>query len=1063
MKITSLSRIALASLSRIALASLSRIAVASLSRIAVASLSRIAVASLSLVALSAVRSEAATIPTLNSSWNVANGGPWDPPDALGAAGPRGVLLVNNDRVLYSNKAGDPYPGYSSLSLRDFFIPPTPPNILNDPRVLYDPQSERFLVTCSEFSVSGSPADTSLRAYLTLSVSTSSHPRSPADWVKRRFDVTKVVGSGAAEEHYAPDYPQIGVDAYAFHVTGNFFRLPLTGAGANGIGIFSFPKAQLLSGGPVTPLVTYVTSGNPATLQPVSVLWSPPGPTDVSYFVEIPRFASTSLRLWALVDPLGTRTLASTFIPAPEHGLQLDLLAPQVGTDVNIRTWSGVAQGLAQWHAGDIWFVATGDTAESFQSRTRAHWYRLSPNGFPSGSPSLTESGVLDGGPGAWTFLPALGLTPRGDVGIVYQQSSSAITPTMMFAGRGAADAAFAPSVLVKASAESALNRNYPFPCAFCDSKWGDDYAVSVDPADSSLWATCELAQPSQTGTTPLWLHQWANIIFDDRASGWPGAGRRVRQGQTPVAGLTMAADDSGGVYVEWHDQRMTDSAPQMLFAQRVTGTGAQAGGWPANGARVQRAGGNVAERIVPDGSGGFYSFHLTGGVPTTLSVVRLDRRGRTPAGWPAGPVVVVPSASSTTLAAASDGDGGLLGAYVSNGLRVQRVSPLGELVWPSPMQLAPSASQLEVAPEFAGGAFVAWTASGHARVQHLLATGVPDPAWPATGLDLGLSATPKLVPDGSGGVFVVHGGAGDVVARRLQRNGTPAPGWPASVPVCAAAGTQDQPIAAADGAGGLLVAWCDQRDAASERDIYVQRLTGTGALATGWPLNGLRLCGAVGEQTTPAIVADGAGGAVVAWADVRGLADCSSVACGTNVFWSHATFAGLVDAMLPPDGAAAGPAAGIQSVPALVRTGNSSAIVAWLDGRSAPDGDPAPHTQVFAQRLQYDASGPGAGVPPARVTLADALGPPRPNPTRTAVSFEITLVRPNAERTVELGVFDVAGRLVRRLQAPGLSEPGVRALEWDLRDESGQRVRAGRFYLRLQVDARTFTRAVTVR
>src|SRR5262249_26125994 len=155
----------------------------------------------------------------------------------------------------------------------------------------------------EFAAIGTP-DTTLHALLNIAVSTNSHPRSAADWIKYRFDVTRVEGSGASEVHYALDFPQIGIDDEAFHFCGNYFQLPLTGARPNGIGSLSFSKAQLLAGGPVTPYTTYVIADDPNTLQPVSRLWNAGAPANVSYFVEIPRFMPTSVRLWALVDPLG---------------------------------------------------------------------------------------------------------------------------------------------------------------------------------------------------------------------------------------------------------------------------------------------------------------------------------------------------------------------------------------------------------------------------------------------------------------------------------------------------------------------------------------------------------------------------------------------------------------------------------------------------------------------------------------------------------------------------------------------------------------------------------------
>ncbi len=993
----------------------------------------------------------ATEATLNSWWGVDNSGVWDPADPLGAAGPRGLLHVNNDRIRYSDKAGIPYPGFGGFDLRDFFTPPTPPNILNDPRTVYDPQSQRFFITCSDFAASGTPGPT-LHAYLSIAVSTNSHPTSPSDWIKYRFEVTRAVGL----DRFAPDYPQIGVDEYGLHVTGNYFRLPLDGSTfMSGVGIITFPKAQLLAGGPVTPLTTFISQSDAFTLQPVSLFWSATGPANVSYFVDVPRFTTSGIRLWALADPLGARVLSSAIIASRPHGNSTDLLAPQGNTGVRIRSWSGAAQAMAQWRAGDIWFAATGDTTDAGGIRARAHWYHVATNAFPTASPSLLESGVFDAGPGQWTFLPALGLTPHGDVGIVFQHSSSTTSPAMRFAGRGWSEPSFATPVTVKVSPASATFQNFGSA-----EKWGDDYTVSADPADSSLWMTCQLARLPQTGDTPSWTHEWANVIFDDNLPGWPASGRRVRQGQSPVAALSIAPDDSGGVHLGWHDMRRVDGQTAVIFAQRLTGTGAHAGGWFANGNAVSEASSNAFVRVVTDGSGGAYVYFMGTGQTATLRVVRVARQGSLAPGWPATPVVVATNVA-TLIAAAPDGAGGMLAAYSNGALRVQRVGPTGVLAWPTPVAVTTSATQVNLVPDMLGGAFVSWTAVGHARVQHLLASGALDPAWPAARFDLGPGATPRSVADGANGVFVTYAASGDLFARRFATDGSAPAGWASPVTVCAAAGMQSQPVVASDMGGGLLVAWSDLRDPGHDADVFAQRLTVDGAAAPGWPADGVRLCGAPGAQSEPAVAADGGGGAVVSWTDFRAQPDCAIAGCGSDVYWSRVSALGIVDGALAPDGEPAGVAEGDQSSSSIVRTGPQDAIVAWLDGRSTPDGDPSHLTQVFAKRVAF---APGAGVPPpATSPITDGLGPPRPNPTSDGVRFDLALSAASAGRRIELGVFDIGGRLVRRIAPPAPGAAGVQTLEWDLRDADGHRVRNGKYFLRLRIDERTWSRTLTVR
>jgi hypothetical protein len=158
--------------------------------------------------------------------------------------------------------------------------------------------------------------------------------------------------------------------------------------------------------------------------------------------------------------------------------------------------------------------------------------------------------------------------------------------------------------------------------------------------------------------------------------------------------------------------------------------------------------------------------------------------------------------------------------------------------------------------------------------QHVLADGSIDAAWSPGGL-LCLGSTHDVasvrVRDGSGGALVVWAdrrmGHADVYAQRLTASGEVAPGWSHDgVTVCARAGDQDQIAACADGAGGAIVVWQDYR--AGERgDLYAQRITSDGQLA--WLAGGVAVCTDSSDQAQPSVCADGAGGALLVWQDDR--------------------------------------------------------------------------------------------------------------------------------------------------------------------------------------------------
>jgi len=202
---------------------------------------------------------------------------------------------------------------------------------------------------------------------------------------------------------------------------------------------------------------------------------------------------------------------------------------------------------------------------------------------------------------------------------------------------------------------------------------------------------------------------------------------------------------------------------------------------------------------------------------------------------------------------------------------------------------------------------------------------------------------PCAIPDGAGGAFMVfvdlrNGGSYDLYAQRVDLAGTPLWGGP-GVPVCTATGLQELPQLVSDGAGGLIVAWEDSR-LSGNFDIYAQRLNASGVAL--WTANGVTVCGASGDQVNPAIVADGAGGAIVAWTDFR--------AGGTSDVWAQ-----RINASGAPQWAANGvalcTAANDQDSPVIAGDGAGGALVAWTDLRNnATYG-------VYARRIT------GAGVP----------------------------------------------------------------------------------------------------
>ena len=136
----------------------------------------------------------------------------------------------------------------------------------------------------------------------------------------------------------------------------------------------------------------------------------------------------------------------------------------------------------------------------------------------------------------------------------------------------------------------------------------------------------------------------------------------------------------------------------------------------------------------------------------------------------------------------------------------------------------------------------------------------------------------------------------------------------------------------ADGLGGAWVAWLDLRNA--DVDIYARHINTAGTLDG--PPGGLAICTALGDQIVIDMDSDEAGGMVIAWQDPRNV--------GWDIYAQRVNLAGSI--VWTADGAIVCNQAASQEVPNIASDGAGGAIVVWKDWRSFPN-----NVSLFAQRL----------------------------------------------------------------------------------------------------------------
>jgi hypothetical protein len=285
-----------------------------------------------------------------------------------------------------------------------------------------------------------------------------------------------------------------------------------------------------------------------------------------------------------------------------------------------------------------------------------------------------------------------------------------------------------------------------------------------------------------------------------------------------------------------------------------------------------------------------------------------------------------------------------------------------------------------------GGAVVAWMDrrgdDWDIYAQHLLANGSVDPAWPVNGRAICAArkdqGNPQIQTDGAGGAIIVwqddRGDDWDVYAQHVLAGGAVDLAWPADGrAVRAAAGDQRRPAIVTDGIGGAIVAWHD-----SGHGIQAQRVLANGTLDSTWPSAGRVLCSSDSTQMTFDMVAGRDSGAIVVWGD------------GRDILAQRVMSNGATDPLWPDGGRLLSTASGVRQSPVIVEDGAGGAVVAWNEVRGDLEGIvfvqhleadgvvdptwPADGCRVSATKVLSVAPGEGWGSIPRPPLIADGAG-----------------------------------------------------------------------------------------
>ena len=402
-----------------------------------------------------------------------------PPDSHGAVGPDHVLTQINGTSAVHNRNGALLASttltgfWASLGVTDVF----------DPRVLFDPHSNRFIaIACADRR---SPTSGML-----FGITQTSDPA--GNWFLWLLDADNTNINWL-------DYPNIGVTASRITITGNLFST--TADNFAGVDIWTIDKSSALDGGGLTLQLLKVSNAG-GTLVPALTY---DAAESTQYLIRTGTsniFGTGRLQMYSITGNIG----ALSFNPAPlasvgsAWGISLPD-ARQLGSAATIETNDDRLMG-AVIRNGRLWTAHTVALSALAQDHSAVKWWEIEAS-----SGTVIQSGLIEDVDAAGNFNSATGAN--------YYYPSIAVNAAndvlIGFSGSGAQEYVSAYYAYRPATAPAGLfNTPYRFKSGlgvFTGPRWGDYSAAVVDPVDgTTFWTVQEYAEAGNKGG-----NYWAKV------------------------------------------------------------------------------------------------------------------------------------------------------------------------------------------------------------------------------------------------------------------------------------------------------------------------------------------------------------------------------------------------------------------------------------------------------------------------------------------------------------------------------------------------------------------------
>lgn len=383
-----------------------------------------------------------------------------PPDTCGAVGINHfVSVVNSNLSIYVKSTGT---RVMNTNLDSFFG-----GSAGDPRVVFDPDSERFFIIATDFS-----------SRIWVAASSTSDPT--GSWFKTNFNPGQ--GSDAGKW---PDYPTLGVDS-RWLMTSAY----MVGGGQN-MTLFCIEKAPLVAAG--QSMGTIHAFRNllwEGAIQP-AVHWDEAGE---AYAISYRN--SGSLRVRTINPPANNPTMSSGFVTLSSVWSSPPS-APALGSG-NLDALDGRLINSV-YRNGSLWTCHAINT----NGRASSRYYEVNP----ATNQQIQLGTVRDNQNQTLHFFnPSIAVNSQGHAVLGCTASHAGMWPGAWYTGRLASDApgemAF-PVEYKNGGGPYTLQGGSPV-------RWGDYSLTSADPVDDTVWTIQEFSRGNGS-----WGNRIAQLDFDD--------------------------------------------------------------------------------------------------------------------------------------------------------------------------------------------------------------------------------------------------------------------------------------------------------------------------------------------------------------------------------------------------------------------------------------------------------------------------------------------------------------------------------------------------------------------